>query len=191
MKNISSLRKINNFEKRNLIQSLSKIGPILLNYLNRTKINLYILENNLLKINPRIFLVESKLVNLADKLNRRTNIVHLGVYFGFFNKNVFLLSLEGAEFLHKNKMFPENQKIIVNDIGEKSILYGNNLTKKMIVKFPEFPRKNDLVLIQNKNNEILALARLSINPKEFNKLLPNEYIATTLKDKGYYLRSKQ
>ena len=191
MKNIPSLRKINKFEKKILIQSLGVMGPKFLNYINKTKSNLYVLENNSLKIKTKIFLVENELANLANKLTQRSNIVHLGVYFGFLKKNVFFLSLEGAEFLHENKIFSENQQIIVNNYGEKSILYGNHLTKKMILKFSKSSKKNDLILVLNKNNDVLALARLNVNPKEFNKLLPDEKIASTLKDKGYYLRVEQ
>ena len=118
-------------------------------------------------------------------------IISAGIYFGFIKKNKFRLSLEGAEFLLNLHFFSERHLATVNNDGEKAILYGNQILRKMIVKISNKVKKNDFILVFNQSNELICIARSQVNFEDIRNLKNNDIIAFNLIDKGYYLRKKQ
>jgi len=193
MKNQNNFRVVNNTEKDIIINSLSKTSREILTIFERTNRILFILFNNLgLKINfPLIFLVPDYLSKTINKLESNKMIISAGIYFGFIKKNVFRLSLEGAEFLLNLHFFSEKHLATVNNDGEKAILYGNQILRKMIVKISNKVKKNDFILVFNQSNELICIARSQVNFEDIRNLKNNEIIAFNLIDKGYYLRKKQ
>jgi len=185
-------RKINEIEKQVIITSFSNISTELAQIIENLKINLYISTESLYIKNkfPYIFLILKDQVELLKTLDNN-KIISAGLYFGFIKKGNFYLSLEGAEFLYKNNILSDLKKINVNDKGEKSILYGNNILKNMINTIPDSLKQNDILLIFNKNDEIIALARSKYDHQKIQQLKPKEIIAINLNDKGYYLRKNQ
>ncbi|MFX1287663.1 MAG: PUA domain-containing protein [Promethearchaeota archaeon] len=101
------------------------------------------------------------------------------------------MSLEGIEFLRDMQLIADSNQITINEEGEKSILYGNDILKSFIIKAPQELKENDLIAVLNQNNEIIALAVSKIDFCLFDKLKSNQNIAQNLIDKGYYLRKKQ
>jgi len=101
-----------------------------------------------------------------------------------------LLSIEGAEFLYISNFFTDFKKLILNENGEKSILYGNNILKKMLVHSPIDLKKTDFLLLLNENDEILGLGFSQTNNEQILNLKPSDLIALNLSDKGYYLRQQ-
>ena len=102
-----------------------------------------------------------------------------------------MLSLEGAEFLLNLNFFSERYQLIVNNDGEKAILYGNKILKKMIIKISNKLKKNDFLLVFNQSNELICIARSQVDFEDIQNIKTNEIIAFNLIDKGYYLRKKQ
>ncbi|MFW9947730.1 MAG: hypothetical protein ACFFDX_12975, partial [Candidatus Odinarchaeota archaeon] len=75
--------------------------------------------------------------------------------------------------------------------GEKSILYGNNILKKMLSNFSMELKMNDLVIVLNHLKEIIAIGIIKVDGNDFYNLESDDIIALNLIDKGYYLRKNQ
>ncbi|MFX1340161.1 MAG: hypothetical protein ACFFDK_16235 [Promethearchaeota archaeon] len=101
------------------------------------------------------------------------------------------MSLEGVEFLYQMNVFSEKNYIIVNDKGEKAVLYGNRITKEIISKIPENLKKSEFLLILNQSNELISVAQSQVDKDRYSTLKINDLVALNLIDKGYYLRIKQ
>jgi len=192
MRNLKYFRIINNTEKNIIINSLSKISPDISSILNKIEFKLFISFNDSSSKNnyPFIFLVPNNLIKNINKLTHK-DINSAGLYFGFIKKNQFFLSIEGAEFLHNQNLISEKHQICVNENGEKAILYGNKILKKMLIPIEPNMKKNDFLLVFNRLNELVAIAQSQVDFEDIQNLKPNECIAINLVDKGYYLRKKQ
>ncbi|MHA1467050.1 MAG: hypothetical protein ACTSP6_03110 [Promethearchaeota archaeon] len=193
MSNQKKIRIINITEEKIVADSLSKISKNIVLVLNSIDYELFILFN-ILSTNdkfPSIYLVPNNLIEIINRFESEISISSLGVYFGFIKKNQFLLSLEGAEFLNKLNAFPEKHHIVVNNEGEKSILYGNHIITKFLHKTPKLLEKNAFVLILNESNELISIGYSQVDFDLICKLKPKDIIVKNLKDKGYYLRKEQ
>ena len=193
MNDLENFRQINEIEKKIIIQSLSKISPNIFQFIIRSKNLLYISlkKGNSKSIYPSIYLTSKYFQKEIDKIEFNDKIYSVGLYFGFIKKGRFYISLEGAEFLYKKGILSDIKLIYVNKKGEKSILYGNDILKNWVTKTPLNLQKQDFLLIFNKLNEILAIAYSEVESKILQQLKPNDVVATTLNDKGFYLRKKQ
>ncbi len=193
MKDSINFRLINEIEKKIIITTLSNISPKILPLLYNLEKLLFIstyklhIEDNSLTIH----LISNDQHKIVDIINTSPRICSAGLYFGFIKKGVFYLSLEGAEYIYKHDIFSEFQQLQVNEKGEKSILYGNNILKSMIVRTPINLKERDFLLIFNKLNEIIAIAQSRVKNQNIQKLTQIEIVAMNLSDKGYYLRKKQ
>ena len=185
-------RKINEIEEKIIITSLTKISSDFQQIINNFKKILYFSTESLTSrsIFPNIFLISKDQYPLLQSL-KSDRIISAGLYFGFIKKGNFHISLEGAEFLFKNNILSDLKKLYVNDKGEKSILYGNNILKNMIIKFPISLRKKDLLLVINKYEEVLALVRSKFDYQDIQEVKLKDIIAINLIDKGIYLRVSQ
>ena len=193
MNSRKNFRIINLTEKNIILKSVEEIEPQILSILNDKEFTLFISFNKLfLDSNyPTIYLVHDDIINIVDNVNSDILIISAGIYFGFIKKIKFFLSLEGVEFLYQMKAFSDKDYIIVNDKGEKAILYGNKIIKNFISKIPENLKKNKFLLIFNQSNELLSIAHSQIDSYQYHGLKSNDLVALNLKDKGYYLRIKQ
>lgn len=193
MSESSNFRQINEIEKKIIIQSLSEISPNIFQFIIRSKKMLYISlkKGNSKTFYPSIYLTSKYFQKEIDKIEFNDKIYSVGLYFGFIKKGRFYISLEGAEFLYKKGILSDDKFIYVNKKGEKSILYGNDILKNWVTKTPLNLQKQDFLLIFNKLNEILAIAYSEVESKILQQLKPNDVVATTLNDKGFYLRKKQ
>ncbi|TFG24717.1 MAG: hypothetical protein EU529_03220 [Promethearchaeota archaeon] len=193
MKNLKNFRIVNDTEKKIIINSLSKISTNILQILGKVEFKLFILLKDLSSKNkfPSIFLVPNNLREFLDTIEFNRNVDSAGLYFGFIKRNQFFLSLEGAEFLNNLNCFSEKDQIQVNDDGEKAILYGNKILKKMIIKISSNLGKKEFLLVFNRLNELIAIARSQIDYKTSQNLNITDLIALNLNDKGYYLRREQ
>ncbi|MFX1303746.1 MAG: NIP7 N-terminal domain-related protein [Promethearchaeota archaeon] len=187
-----SFRQINEIEKEIMITSLSKISSEFSQIIENYRTFLYISIERAVSKNkfPNIFLISKDQVRLLHSLNNN-KIISAGLYFGFIKKGNFYLSLEGAEFLYKQDIFSDFKRLYINEKGEKSILYGNNILKKMVIKPPSNLQKQDFLLVFNEIDEIIAIAQSKVENIKFKQLKSNEIIAVNLSDKGLYLRKKQ
>lgn len=186
-------REINETEKGIITDSVLKISTKILSVLKKIDYKIYIaLVNKTSKNNyPSIFLIPNNLTKNLVKFQQDISVNFVGLYFGFIKKGEFYLSLEGAEFLLKSGCFSKNQELYVNRSGEKSILYGNRISKSMIDKIPTGLQKNAFLLVFNLTNELIAIAKSQVNYVTYENLNLKDPIAINLVDKGYYLRKRQ
>ncbi|MFX0000618.1 MAG: hypothetical protein ACFE9Q_03500 [Candidatus Hodarchaeota archaeon] len=187
-----NFRQINEIEKEIIITSLNKISSGISQVIYNLKKFLYIsIESSSSKVKfPKIFLISRNHYELLKTIDSN-KILSAGLYLGFIKKGNFLFSLEGAEFLYISNLYSDFKKLYVNEKGEKSILYGNNILKNMILKIPESIKQNDLLLIFNQLDEIIALAKSNIDYTNLKNFKQNDIIAINLIDKGDYLRKSQ
>ena len=193
MNDSKNFRRINNYERNIIANSLSQISLKFISLLDEKFYDLYILLNPpIIKGNQLpIYLIKPTHEDLKELIQLTSYISSIGLYFGFIKKGFFFLSLEGAEFLYRNKYILEKNQIIVNIQGEKSVLYGNNILKEMVSNFSMELKINDLVVVLNELKEIIAIAIIKVDGNEFYNLESDDIIALNLIDKGYYLRKKQ
>lgn len=188
-----TFRNINKVEKKIIQNSFSRISLKLISVLSNLEHLIYVSFNNITSKEkfPLIYLITNKQREIIERIDAKEKITSGGLYFGFLKKGDFFLSLEGAEFLYKQEIFKEFKRIYINEKGEKSILYGNNILKNMVFRLPDNLEENDFLLVLNKKEELIAIATSQTNSKNVQKLKSNEVIAVNLSDKGYYLRKKQ
>ena len=192
MNDATSFRQINNIELQIIITSFIKISAKFLAILDNLKSKLYTsIKHSTNRTNYlSIYLITGEQQNLLNEINIRNKIYAIGVFFGLIKRGVFLLSIEGAEFLYVSNIFPDFKKLILNENGEKSTLYGNNILKKMVLYSPIDLKKTDFLLLSNENDEILGLGFSQTNNEQILDSKPSDLIALNLSDKGYYLRQQ-
>jgi len=173
--------------------SLLKFSSEVLRYFEKKDYRFYIFINDeQTKSNfPLIYLVPHENSYILEEKLQNENIITAGIYFGFIKKGIFHLSLEGTDFLRSQQILPNSNKITINEEGEKSILYGNDILKSVITMIPPDLKKNNLLAVFNQENEIIAIARATIDYSSFQNLNLNQKVAQNLVDKGYYLRKRQ
>ncbi|MFX1274848.1 MAG: hypothetical protein ACFFAT_07350 [Promethearchaeota archaeon] len=166
------------------------MSPKIISFLNEIRFELFIelINSSSNGKFPLIYLVPSEIIEIINKIQFENNIKSSGLYFGMIKKGDFYISLEAVEFLDSFDCFPDKSKVQVNNEGEKSILYGNQILKKDILKISPKLTKDEFLLIFNESNEIIAIAKSKVNYLESKQLEPNGIIALNLVDKGYYLR---
>ncbi|MFX1452735.1 MAG: hypothetical protein ACFFCM_17995 [Promethearchaeota archaeon] len=125
------------------------------------------------------------------KVNLNNRIRLGGLYFGFLKRGEFYLSIEGAEYLYKKGLILGSQQIYANKDGEKSILYGNHILKKMIIEKLYNFNRNDILLVFNEREELISLSKAKIDGNNFKNVKTEQIIALNLSDKGIYLRERQ
>ena len=191
MTDIKEFRPINGIERKIILESLSNISANVSKIIGKIGDSLYISLNSSQKEYPQVFSVPKSIHETLREINKVSKISSAGLYFGFIKKGKFLISLEGTEFLHNSGTFSNAKKILINEKGEKSILYGNNILKQMIEKLPEELHKNDFLLVFNQKKELVAISTALCDSISYKDLKPKEIVAINLIDKGYYLRKKQ
>jgi len=186
-------RRINEKERIIIFNSIQKISQEFLSIFNDFENNLFISLNEPIRKNkfPKIYLILDNLKEIINKVNFRDKIYSAGLFFGYIKKGKFQVSLEGLEFLYKQGKSSKFHHLYVNEKGEKSVLYGNDIIKSMIIKKFSHFNKNDLLIILNDGHEILAITQALINFESIEKLNLESKIAYNLVDKGYYLREMQ
>ena len=193
MKDFENFRQINHFEKEIISNSLLRLSSGLLPFFEKNEKFFYISTSKQTSHNryPQIYLISEDLKRLLKNLISYNNICSAGLYFGFIKRGKFFISLEGAEFLYIQGLFPKSLSVHVNEMGEKSVLYGNNILKKMLTINAFNFKEKDLLLILNQSNEIIAIGQSQIEGEQIHNLTPKDLIAVNLSDKGIYLRENQ
>jgi ribosome biogenesis protein Nip4 len=193
MDTIKNFRKINEKEKKIIINSLREISPKLLSTFKEFEFNIYFSLIELKKFNkfPEIFLILGENNKIIKNPEIKNITCSAGLFLGYIKKGKFFVSLESVEFLYKKGKFSAFNQLYVNSKGEKAVLYGNDITKNMILKMPSNFKKNDFMIIFNASKEIIAIAKAQVNYDNIKNLKSKSKIAYNLVDKGYYLRKKQ
>ena len=193
MRDLNIFRLINKIEKSIINDSFLKISVGTVSFFKKNDYKFYVSISDEQGENkfPLIYLVSYNKSKILEERLKFENIHSAGIYFGFIKKGVLHISLEGAELMRNHQILPDSNKITINEKGEKSILYGNDILKSAIANIPSNLKKNSLLAVINQNNEIIAIARAEIDYSSFHDLKLNQKIARNLVDRGYYLRKKQ
>lgn len=193
MRDLEQFRLVNQFELNIIDSSISKLNPKLHDFLTQNFKKIYIILADLSsRVNyPSIFLVSDELQSSINHLRHIRELLVVGLYLGFLKKNEFYLSLEGADYFYHNSLISKHRLIVINIKGEKSILYGNDITKEMVIHFPKNIQIGDIFLIINELNELLAISIAKVDSTMLPNLKLKDVIAQNLVDKGIYLRETQ
>ena len=190
---MNTFRLINKIEKSIINNSLLKLSSDVLSYLKKNDYRLYFFINDEQAESkfPLIYLVPYENSNILEEKLKNENIITAGIYFGFIKKGIFHLSLEGAEFFLDENLIPNQFILSVTNKGEKAILYGNPIIKRMVFNIPSDLQKNTILLVLNESRKLIALSRSEIDYTNYKFLNQGDLVANNLIDKGYYLRRKQ
>jgi ribosome biogenesis protein Nip4 len=191
MRDFKNFRLLHEREAKIIFDSLIKISPKISIYLQEGLYNLIIsdIKEDRKKM---VYQISNNIGKVISGFLRGISIDSAGMFLGFISRHSFFLSLEGAEFFLKEKLIPDHQTLIVNKKGEKAILYGNPILKKMISdKIASDIQKNEILLVLNEYGELIALARSEIEFSRLKAVKQGQLVAKNLIDKGYYLRRKQ
>ena len=190
MSAMKKFRLISNYEKSIIINSILEVSPNINSIFEERQYSFYSLFDSQ-KGTYTIYIVNSNQFYIKNFKELYPKIREIGLYFGYINKEIFYLSLEGAEYLYKNHYFIEEKFIQVNKNGEKSVLYGNDILKEMVKELSPILHKKDILVIINELDEVLAIGYSNIKSNQISQLKPKDVVAMNLRDKGYYLRVKQ
>ena len=123
-------------------------------------------------------------MNIFEEFREFRNPYSMGIYFGDISKKRFRISLEGITFISE---FIE-EKTVLTDSGEQSVLYERDLTVDDVLSFPPNIHKNDFSILVNKNKEVVALGRYLFDREEIMTFNRDRKIIKNIIDKGWYLR---
>jgi len=186
-------RKLNKNEKKIVKDSLHNISDKIWEYFLEEQYEIYIKisESKKNKTSLELFLVPQQLEPEINKIKNLTTINFTGIPLGFIKNKRLFLSLETAELLFNLHKIDPRIILILNENGEKSVLYGNPIKKSMILEISSEVQANRIVFLINKNQEFLGLGLIKANYEKYRKLKNNDNIALNLVDKGSYLRRDQ
>jgi len=186
-------RKANENEKKIVKNSLYNISNKIWEYILEEKYEIYIKisESKQNKTSFELFLIPQQLESEINKIKNLTPINFAGIPLGFIKNKRLFLSLETAELLFNLHKIDPRIILILNENGEKSVLYGNPIKKSMILEISSEIQANRIIFLINKNQEFLGLGLLKVNYEKYKKLKNNDNLALNLVDKGSYLRRDQ
>jgi len=192
MKFQNKFRPINPYERNIIERAIRKFSSNLFGKLTKDYC-FYINFNFIWKKEsyPSLYLLSSKQEQFIKQIRVLNHIYSAGLYIGFIKKGNLLLSLEFVEFIEESKYLKKVKSIVVNKSGERSVLYGNDITYRMISSISEDIEKEDEVLIYNLQHELLALGKFILENEESSLQKQQNKIIFNIIDKGYYLRKKQ
>jgi ribosome biogenesis protein Nip4 len=115
---------------------------------------------------------------------------HFGLFLGMFH-GTFNLSLEGASELAKRGGLLRNW-IKLNDEGEKSFLYGQDIKKPMLQEV--CPRgithNRGICIVLNARGECIGVGKLEAKDPRLVRVDDDEVIIKNVVDRGVYLRDQ-
>ncbi|MFW9972471.1 MAG: hypothetical protein ACFFDF_19960 [Candidatus Odinarchaeota archaeon] len=193
MKDFEMFRHLNQIERKIIKDSLSAISSNIVTNFKQIRNKLYIIIKKLTsrKNFPQIYLLSEELDSFLKNSNIYDNITSGGLSFGLIKRGEFFLSLEGAEFLYKRGLISDIAHLYVNKSGEKSILYGNNILKNMLLERMYSFKEKEILLVFNEEKEIIAISISTVKGSQVQNSDSEDIIAINLSDKGIYLREKQ
>ncbi len=140
-------------------------------YLLEFKVDIGVLEGELVRIEKKVFLVDKEVLKKARDIGKMGKSPYaLGVEIGVLSEG-FEPSLELAEIISKYT----EEKTVINEEGEKLFSYGRDVFLQNIVKGKEEGNR----IVVNGRNEVLGFGYFD------GKMLKNVI------DKGFYLRGKR
>ena len=122
--------------------------------------------------------------SLPDKFHEK--LCFTGIKVGEVGKR-FRFSLEGCFYIARKK----RKRVYVNDKGEMLFLYGRDLFSISIVKVTEDVRENDIVMVCNKDGDILGIGKSRFDSEVIRSVEADRVVVENLIDRGEYLRKSK
>ena len=131
-----------------------------------------------------LFITNKKVKEMLDD-NANISPYSIGLGFGEFREDGFIISLSGANFIVKDT----NRLIKVNTKAENLFLYRRNILCQSITEVNNESEIDEKVLVVNEHNEFLGFGKLKISPLEvFLEKNEKQLAVKNLMDLGWYLR---
>lgn len=186
-------RKANENEKKIVKNSLNNISNKIWEYILKEKYEIYIRisESKQNKTSFELFLIPQQIEPVTNKIKNLATIKFSGIPLGFIKNKRLYLSLEAAELFFNLHKIDSRNLLILNENGEKSVLYGNPIKKGMILEISSEIQVNNIIFLIDKNQEFLGLGLSKINYEDYRQFENEDEIALNLVDKGSYLRKDQ
>ena len=134
-----------------------------------------------------ILLISDQLLRIFQEFKKVRAPYFMGIYFGDISRNKFKISLEGITFLSKYL----DKQTILNDSGEKKVLYGRDLSKKDVKSIPYPLKKYEMSVLVNVHEEVIALGKYLYSGEIIREMDSTQKIIKNVIDKGWYLRKGQ
>ncbi|MHA1129347.1 MAG: hypothetical protein ACTSQQ_00950 [Candidatus Helarchaeota archaeon] len=131
-----------------------------------------------------IFLVPAQLSKVFQQINTYRKPYFIGSHIGEISKRQFKISLEGITLISEHV----GKKTVLNNKGEKIVLYGRDLSKDEVLQIPRNIQRNDLSILINEHREALALGKYLVDGDRINTVSKTQKIIKNVIDKGWYLR---
>jgi 7-cyano-7-deazaguanine tRNA-ribosyltransferase len=93
------------------------------------------------------------------------------------NDGFLILSDLGAKRLHEQFEYPKHRVVVSEDVEEFAVA-GKSVFNKFVVECDEPIRRNDEVLIVNKNDDLLAYGKALLSSYEINDFNNGQAIKT-------------
>ena len=131
-----------------------------------------------------LFITNNKVKALLDK-NPDINPYSIGLGFGEFRDNGFILSLSAASMIAKFS----DRSIKVNEKAESLFLYRRNILCQSILEINNDLKIDEKVLVVNEHSDFLGIGQLKITPSRvFLEKYEQQLAIKNLMDLGWYLR---
>ncbi|KAG4305788.1 hypothetical protein PORY_000698 [Pneumocystis oryctolagi] len=134
----------------------------------------------------RCYYVSEKRLRFATAIPRK-RLISLGTCFGKFTKtNKFRLHIMALDYIAQYATY----KIWIQQKGEMSYLYGNNVIRAHVGKISEGIPEHHGVVVCSMNDTPLGFAVTARASVDLKKLQPTDIIAFHQADIGEYLRNE-
>lgn len=116
---------------------------------------------------------------------------HFGLFLGNFKGTQFNLSMEGISELVKANSVTKNW-IKLNDDGEKSFLYGQDIKKEDLqaVSPRGITHDRGICVVMNARGECLGIGKLEADDHLLRHVSDTDVLISNIVDKGMYLRNQ-
>lgn len=108
----------------------------------------------------------------------------LGIRMGDLKDGKFRLSLQILDALAKIT----DRRLVVSRQGAESFTYSRSILKESVLKLGTHLKRDQRVIVVNKDGEVLGLAALSVDGNKLKRLARDRLVGKNLVDIGAYLR---
>ncbi len=137
---------------------------------------------------PRVevYLVPANVASSYERLLRARMPYFLGLFVGILQGRKLNVSLELASYV--SRQLPARKIVILTSEAEQPILYGRDVLAGSVGHIDRGVKKDELVVLENTQNEVLALGKMLMDAKGAELAAPHQRVIRNLIDKGWYLR---
>lgn len=141
--------------------------------------------------NSSIYLMPREAKDRFKVLMGNPGLRHFGLFLGNFKGTQFNISMEGMSELVKAGGVSKNW-IKLNDDGEKSFLYGQDIKKEDLQSVCDRGITHDrlICVVMNARGECLGIGKLEADDHMLRHVSDTDVLVSNIVDKGMYLRNQ-